>query len=219
MAKLKSSFRNMFLSLGIICIVSGGVLAAMNRLTQAPIALSKKAKLDNALKAVLPAYDNSPVDEAYKVALSPGDSLTVYPATKDGRKVGAAVESNSNQGFSGLIQVIVGLDSAGTVINYQVLQHAETPGLGSKMEEWFRADKAAQNVLGRDLSQTALKVSKDGGEIDAITGATISSRAFLNALNRAYSGYSGKTVTDASSGATTSDADSGATTHTEGGME
>ena len=84
-------------------------------------------------------------------------------------------------------------------MNYSVLEHNETPGLGSKMEEWFRTDKGKQSVLGRDMKGGALKVSKDGGDVDAITAATISSRAFLDAVNRAYSAY---TQTDANSGAT-----------------
>ena len=200
MAKLTSSFRNMFLSLSLICIAAGCILAAVNDITREPIAASKKAKVENALKAVLPDFDNSPLEETYWASLSVSDSLKVYPAKKNGETVGFAVESNSMQGFSGEIKVIVGLDTQGQLINYQVLEHAETPGLGSKMEEWFRSDKNRQSVLGKDLSQGSLKVTKDKGEIDAITGATISSRAFLDALDRAYSAIS--QGWDAASGAT-----------------
>ena len=214
MDKLKSSFRNMFLSLGTICIVAGGVLAAINDITREPIAISKKAKVENALKAVLPDFDNSPSEETYWVNLSEGDSLKVYPATKNGQPVGFAVESYSMKGFSGEIKVMAGLDTQGVLINYKVLEHAETPGLGAKMEEWFRMDKNKQSVLGKNLSNGSLTVTKDKGEIDAITGATISSRAFLDALNRAYAAVSGKEQ-DAASGAT--DAVSGATANEEGG--
>jgi electron transport complex protein RnfG len=191
----------MFLSLGLICILSGGILATVNSITREPIAASKKAKLENALKAVLPDFDNVPSEEAYWAGLSAGDSLKIYPATKNGQWVGTAIESNSMKGFSGEIKVIAGLDAQGKLINYKVLEHAETPGLGSKMDEWFRSDKNRQSVLGKDLSRGRLKVTKDKGEIDAITGATISSRAFLDALNRAYVAYSGNRL-DASSGAT-----------------
>jgi electron transport complex protein RnfG len=69
------------------------------------------------------------------------------------------------------------------------------------MQEWFRTDKNKQSVLGRSLANGELKVSKDGGDVDAITAATISSRAFLNAVNRAYSAYAG---TDGVTGATAS---------------
>ena len=214
MDKLKSSFRNMFLSLGTICIVAGGVLAAINDITREPIAISKKAKVENALKAVLPDFDNSPSEETYWVNLSEGDSLKVYPAKKNGQPVGFAVESYSMKGFSGEIKVMAGLDTQGILINYKVLEHAETPGLGAKMEEWFRMDKNRQSVLGKNLSNGSLTVTKDKGEIDAITGATISSRAFLDALNRAYAAVSGK-ENDAASGAT--DAASGATVNEKGG--
>ena len=222
MAKLASSFLNMSLSLGIICTASGGILSVLSHITREPIAKSKKAKVENALKAVLPDYDNSPSEEAYWVALSEGDSLKVYPAKKDEQWVGAAVESNSLNGFSGEIKVMVGLDAQGKVINYKVLEHAETPGLGDKMDDWFRSDKHHQCVLGKDLSKGGLHVSKEkGGEIDAITGATISSRAFLDACNRAYVAVFEK-YPDAASGATTNedgDAASDTTNHPEGGKK
>jgi electron transport complex protein RnfG len=221
MNKPTSSFRNMFLSLGIICTISGGILAGMNEFTQESIAASKKAKLEQALQAVLPAFDNSPVDEVYLSSATAGDSLKIYPAKEQGKLVGVAVESYSMKGFSGEIKIIVGLDVSGKLINYKVLEHSETPGLGSKMEEWFRTDKNRQSVLGADLSQTTLKVTKDNGTVDAITGATISSRAFLDAVNRAYAAFSGIAF-DASSGAT-KDASSGATnssrTEKEGGEQ
>ncbi|MDR1526251.1 MAG: RnfABCDGE type electron transport complex subunit G [Dysgonamonadaceae bacterium] len=209
MAKLASSFRNMFLSLGSICIVAGGILATVNDITRQPIAVSKKAKLENALKGVLPGFDNAPSDEAHWVGLTEGDSLKVYPATKNGQWVGTAIESHSMKGFSGAIRVIAGFDTQGKLINYKVLEHAETPGLGSKMDEWFRTDKNRQSVLGQDLSRGSLKVTKDKGEIDAITGATISSRAFLDALNRAYAAYSGNRADAVSSATSTVDGEGG----------
>ena len=219
MAKLTSSFRNMLLSLGLICLVAGGILAAMDNITREPIAVSKKAHVESAMKAVLPDFDNSPLEEAYWIGLSEGDSLKVNPAKKNGQWVGWAIESNSSNGFSGQIKVMVGMDAQGKIINYKVLEHTETPGLGDKMETWFRSDKHQQNVLGKDLSRGSLKVTKDKGEIDAITGATISSRAFLDALNRAYTAVL-ENGRDAASGTTInnhSDAAPCATDHEEGG--
>ena len=199
MAKLKSTLPNMFLSLTIICVVAGAILAGVNMYTTGPIAATKAAALEAAIKAVTPAFDNKPTEDAYMAVTTDGDSLKIYPAMKDGKLVGAAVESN--KGFSGEIKVIVGFDAEGKLLNYSVLQHAETPGLGAKMQEWFREDKNQQSVLGRNLADGELKVSKDGGDIDAITAATITSRAFLNAVNRAYSAFSGA---DGLTGATTS---------------
>ena len=171
----------MFLSLTIICVVAGAILAGVNMYTTGPIAATKAAALEAAIKAVTPAFDNKP--------------------KQDGKFVGAAVESNTMKGFGGEIRVIVGFDTEGKLLNYSVLQHAETPGLGAKMQEWFRTDKNRQSVLGRNLSDGELKVTKDGGDVDAITASTITSRAFLNAVNRAYSAFSGA---DGLTGATTS---------------
>lgn len=202
----------MFLSLTIICVAAGAILAGVNMYTTGPIAATKAAALETAIKEVTPAFDNKPTEDAYMAVTADGDSLKIYPATKDGKLVGAAVESSTKNGFSGEIKVIVGFDAEGKLFNYSILQHAETPGLGSKMQEWFSMDKNKQSVLGRQLADGELKVAKDGGDVDAITAATITSRAFLNAVNRAYSAFSG---TDGLTGATTSS--SSANTTEEGG--
>ena len=180
----------MFLSLSIICLTVAVLLAQVNKMTAKPIAEAKALKLQNAIKEVVPEFDNDPVAEAYTMPDGKGDSLLVYPAKKGEQVVGFAIKSFSNNGFSGNIQIMVGFDMASKIVNYSVLQHAETPGLGSKMTEWFKdTSKPGQSVIGRDLSQGALSVSKDGGNVDAITASTISSRAFLEAVNRAYTVY------------------------------
>ena len=201
MAKLKSTFRNMFLSLFTISFVVAVLLAQVNKMTAKPIAEAKALKLENAIKEVVPEFDNNPVEEAYKMPASNGDSLLVYPAKKGDEVVGFAINTYSNNGFSGNIQIMVGFDMEDKVVNYSVLSHAETPGLGSKMNEWFRdTAKPAQVVIGRNLSEGNLSVSKDGGQIDAITASTITSRAFLEAINRAYAVYK---ASDANSSTTT----------------
>lgn len=196
----------MLLSLTIICLAAGAILAGVNMYTTGPIAASKAAALEAAIKAVTPEFDNKPSDDAYMAVTGDGDSLKIYPATKGGEFVGAAVESNTKKGFSGEIKVIVGFDKEGKLLNYSVLQHAETPGLGAKMQDWFSTDKNKQSVLGRNLAKGALKVTKDGGDVDAITAATITSRAFLDAVNRAYSAFSGA---DGLTGATTNTKEGG----------
>ena len=190
----------MLLSLTIICLVAGAILAGVNMYTLEPIAASKAAALQNAIQQVVPEFDNNPTEQAYKAVTSEGDSLIIYPATKDGKFVGAAVESNTKKGFGSKIKVIVSFDTEGKLLNYSVLQHTETPGLGSKMQEWFRTDKNKQSIIGRSMTNGNLSVTKDGGDVDAITATTISSRAFLDAVNRAYSAYKGGA--DGTSGAT-----------------
>lgn len=190
----------MLLSLTIICLAAGAILAGVNMYTTGPIAASKAAALQNAIREVVPAFDNNPTEEAFMAATAEGDSVKIYPAKQEGKMVGAAVESNTKKGFSGEIKVIVGFDADGKLYNYSVLQHAETPGLGAKMQEWFRMEGTSRSVLGSNLAEGPLQVTKDGGTVDAITAATITSRAFLDAVNRAYSAFAG---TDAISGATT----------------
>ena len=206
MAKLESNFKNMFLSLFTICLVVAALLAQVNKMTAKPIAEAKAMKLVNAIREVVPPFDNDPVAEAYKMPDGQGDSLTVYPAKKGDEIVGFAVNSSSKNGFGGNIQIMVGFDTENKIVNYSVLQHSETPGLGSKMTQWFKdTTKPNQSIIGRDLSAGQLKVSKDGGNIDAITASTITSRAFLEAVNKAYAVYK------------ESDADSGATNKEEKG--
>lgn len=190
MAKLKSTFTNMFLSLLTICLVVALLLGQVYKMTAGPIAEAKAKKLEDAIKEVVPEFDNNPVAEAYKMPTNDGDSLLVYPALMNNEIVGFAVNTNSNNGFSGGIEVMVGFDTENKVINYAVLSHSETPGLGSKMGEWFKdISKPKQSVIGRDLSKGLLKVANDGGDIDAITASTITSRAFLEAVNKAYAAY------------------------------
>lgn len=180
----------MFLSLSIISLVVAVLLALMNKMTAKDIETAKALKLENAIKEVVPEFDNNPVKEAYKIATSDGDSLLIYPARKGDEIVGFAINTYSNNGFNKKIQLMVGFDTEDRVVNYAVLSHAETPGLGSKMNEWFRdTTKSNQVVIGRNLSEGNLSVSKDGGQIDAITASTITSRAFLEAINKAYVVY------------------------------
>lgn len=191
----------MFLSLSLICLTGAVLLAQVNKMTAKPIADAKAMKLRNAISEVVPEFDNDPTSEAFLMPDGQGDSLLVYPAKKGDELVGFALNSFSDNGFSGKIQIMVGFDMAHNIVNYSVLQHAETPGLGSKMSEWFRdRSRPSQSVIGRNLSKGALTVSKDGGEVDAITASTITSRAFLEAINRAYAAYSNTDTTQPHSG-------------------
>jgi len=207
----------MFLSLSVICLTVAVLLAQANKMTAKPIAEARAMKLQNAIREVVPPFDNDPVAEAYSMSDGSGDSLLVYPARKGEKLVGFAFNSFSDNGFSGSIRIMVGLDMEDKIVNYAVLQHAETPGLGAKMTEWFKdVSRPRQSVVGRDLSQGPLSVSKDGGDVDAITASTITSRAFMEAVNRAYAAYSGGRK-DALSGASASAEQEKEETIVEGG--
>lgn len=213
MAKLESSFKNMLFVLTLITVLAGALLASVYALTKEPIEIAKLTKQQNAIKEVLPEYDR--LAAADTVFIERAGNVVVYRAydAKD-NLVGAAVESISKKGFSGEVKIMIGFDAAGTIVNYSVLEQKETPGLGTKMVDWFKTEKGNQNILEKNPGKNNLKVTRDGGEIDAITAATISSRAFLDAVQDAYIAFSGNSSTDTTSGATTAastDADSGAT--------
>lgn len=196
MAKLESSFKNMVIALFGVTLIASTSLGLVNDATKATIEKVELDKKTKAIAAVLPAFDQ--LGEAYKVMPENGkDSIEIYPALNaEGKIIANAVKSYTYSGFSGYIEIMVGIDNSNMVSGYQVLKHAETPGLGSKMGTWFsNADKPNQYLIGRTFPNGGLKVSKDGGDIDAITAATISSRAFLDAVNRANSVVSADGIT------------------------
>lgn len=181
MAKLKSTFPNMVISLTSITIVAAAALGAVYMLTKDTITTQQTAKQIAAISAVLPEHERIADPETV-------NGLTVYKAYTGDQFVGAAVETQAD-GFGGVIRLMVGFDADNHIVNYEVLEQQETPGLGTHIVEWFKnVDKPKQNILGREANG-AFTVSKDGGDVDAITAATISSRAFLKAVNAAYAAY------------------------------
>ncbi len=110
---------------------------------------------------------------------------------------GTAVKVSDPKGFGGTLTVMVGLAPNGTVLGYKVLESSETPGLGAKAQEWFQKGQKG-DIIGKQAGN--LTVSKDGGEVDAITASTITSRAFLRCINAAYKTLSESTA-DGKSGA------------------
>ncbi len=183
----RNSLGSMILSLGVISVVAGALLGGVKLFTQDRVDEAARMVKVRAIGSVVPPFDNDPSAEGFRVAVGP-DSLLVYPATMGGELVGMAVESVSHEGFSGDISVMVGFDAGGVVTGYSVLSHGETPGLGARMEEWFRLPEGHRSVIGLTPSPS-LAVAKDGGEIDGITAATITSRAFLDAIRRAHEAF------------------------------
>ena len=167
-------------------MISVALLAYVNELTKGPIAGANAKALSEAVKAVVPGFDNDPIAEK-RVQEMDGASFAIYPATKEGQYIGADVEAIS-MGFGGELKVLVGFDAQGNILDYSVLQHAETPGLGSKSVDWFKKGNAG-DITGMNPGQGELTVSKDGGQVNAITASTITSRAFLAAVNKAYAAF------------------------------
>lgn len=189
----------MLLVLTGVTVVSVALLAWVNELTKEPIAQANAKALNDAVNLVIPGFDNDPIAEK-KMQEVNGVEYAVYPATKGGEYIGAAVEASS-MGFGGELKILVGFDAQGNILNYSLLSHAETPGLGSKADVWFK-EGGKGDITGMNPGESPLAVSKDGGKVDAITASTITSRAFLNAVNGAYAAFAGQEQTDSSTGAT-----------------
>ena len=173
---VKSSFKNMTLCLLAICLVCSALLAGVYALTAEPIAAAAAAKNEAAIKEVLP--ESAVAIEEERTIEVDGQTYTYNLAyDQQGNTVGCAINV-SPLGFGGPILIKVGLDASGVIWNTKVLSQAETPGLGAKCTEAAFADQFRQF----NPSEKKLGVKKDGGDVDAITASTITSRAYTNGL-------------------------------------
>ena len=193
----------MVLVLTGVAVIMGGILAYVNHLTEGPIAQQKEKTLADGIKAVMVCDDIvvAKTDEVIQNDAK-GKELVfkIYQVTDaQGKDLGAAVESTT-MGFGGDLKVLVGFNPEGTIMGYTLLEHAETPGLGAKADKWFQKDQKG-DIIGKSPVEP-LTVSKDGGQVDAITASTITSRAFLKAVNNAYNAYKATPATDAETEAT-----------------
>jgi len=186
--KPESTFINMVLRLFVVVGVAGAVLGFVYVQTFDVIAAAKQKKLQEAIGKVVPAFDTLVV---YSRMPDTGkDSLTFYEAYKNDSLVGTAIETYTEKGFSGVFKIMVGFDPKGVIIKTSVLEHKETPGLGDKMDK--KKSDWSNQFNGKDPKTYKLSVTKDGGDVDAITAATISSRGFCDAMTRAYKTYKEK---------------------------
>ena len=174
----KSTFGNMVLVLSGICLVCSALLGTVYAVTKAPIEASEIQKVNAAIAAVTPQFDNVPSEAVRDV-----EGGQIYTATSAGEPVGYAIKVSVG-GFGGPLQLMVGFTPDGTVYNTSVISHSETPGLGAKLVDENCAPR--EEVKGKNPEVNNLSVKKDGGEIDAITASTITSRAFLKGVNAAY---------------------------------
>ena len=192
----------MVLVLTGVAVVMGGILAFVNHLTEGPISLQKEKALADGIKTVMVCDDLtvSKTDEVKQNVDGKEHVFTIYQV-KDaqGQDLGAAVESTTG-GFGGDLKVLVGFDPEGNILGYTLLEHAETPGLGAKADKWFQKGEKG-DIIGKSPVEP-LVVSKDGGQVDAITASTITSRAFLKAVNNAYAAYKVTPAADGETGAT-----------------
>ena len=189
MKKLQSSLKNMILVLVSAALLMGGILAWVNHVTEGPIALQAEKTLADGIKTVM-GGEKLTVVGTDTITIDDGKPHSyIIHKTQDSHKrpLGVAVESTT-LGFGGDLKVLVGFDTEGNITGYTILQHAETPGLGAKADKWFQ-EGSKGDIIGKTPAKKPLQVKKDGGDVDAITASTITSRAFLKAVNEAYQAY------------------------------
>jgi electron transport complex protein RnfG len=187
--KLESTLGNMLLSLVLLSMVMSAALAFVYLRTKGPIEAAAQQKEIAAIRQVLPEFDSDP-----NASKTEQDGVIVYRLSKQNQPVGYAIKTFTEKGFGGHIEIMAGFLPDGSINSVTVLTHKETPGLGTKMTD----PKFSDQFLGKNPADFILKVKKDGGKVDAITAATVSSRAYCDALQRAYSAL--KTVNDTISG-------------------
>lgn len=176
----------MLVVLTFISAFTGLALGFVNKVTEEPrIQAEFKFAKEPALKEVLPAYENDLVQDQFTIETADGQTITVYPAKIGGEVVAIAFESGG-KGFGGLVRLMVGIDlKTNTLRGIGVVAHSETPGLGARVsEDSFRAQ-----FKGTFPVDAILAVKADGGNIDALSGATITSRAVCEAINKAFEIY------------------------------
>ncbi len=178
---VKSNLTNMVLVLGITCLVCSALLGGAYALTKEPIDKAVVEKTNRAISQVLPAFSET----AYKEVSSDGKTYHYYEATNGSSVVGYAIESTT-VGFGGNLTLMVGVTPDGVVYNTSVLSQSETPGLGAKCNT---DEKFMAQWKGFDPSSKILSVKKDGGDVDAITASTITSRAYTEAVKNALEAF------------------------------
>ncbi len=176
---MKNTLTNMVLVLALITAIASAAVGGMYILTKEPIEQAKIQKTNAAIAVVMPGA------EEISETTTP-EGLKIYTATRDGVLLGYVIECQEN-GFGGAIKLLVGFTPDGTITKISVLEHKETPGLGDKIEP-SKSNFSVQ-FEGKNPAAMNLHVRKDGGDVDAITASTITSRAYTKALQQAYTTF------------------------------
>ncbi len=196
--KKKANILKLGFSLGLIASIAAVVLAVVFSLTREDREKTKEEKEVEALSAILPGIER--FGEQIDVRIEEG-TVTFFPGFSNGKLKAFAAKGTSPKGYGGKLTVMLGMDDAGIVGTVIVTENNETPGLGSNVTDRKRSrtifdffgskgkhgglpeNKVLDSFRGIDMHCGPWKVKKDGGSIDTITGATISSRAVTDAVN------------------------------------
>lgn len=179
------------ITLTVVCVGAAFALSLANEVTKEARAKQDRLARLEAIDAVLPDYDNRPDEETVEIKTET-ERVISYIGRKDGQIVGFAFEQEG-EGYSGKIRVMIGLNPAGEILGIDVVKHAETPGLGAIIDEpqednpfkdQFFKEKREEIGKSALTSKSKIAVIKDGGQIEAITGATISPRGVCEAIRK-----------------------------------
>ncbi|HNY05515.1 MAG TPA: RnfABCDGE type electron transport complex subunit G [Candidatus Egerieousia sp.] len=208
----QSNLKNMALVLLFICLGASAAVAVVYAVTKEPIELAEAANVNEAIKQVVPACNNDVAKDTLSIAdpTTPSKMDKVYLAKKDGQIVGYAIPVTTTKGFGGAFSLMVGFTPDGAVYNTAVINHQETPGLGAKItdpNQPFIKQWKGMNLINGSVK---IAVKKDGGDIDAITASTISSRAFCDAMQQAADIFNNINSEKSASAAEAAPADSSA---------
>lgn len=213
---MKSTLFNMVVVLFTVTLIASAGVGAVNMLTADAIAEAKALATTQAVKNVLPEFETTE-DWEQTVDDMP---VKIYKAMAADAVVGYAVESMTKSGFGGAIRIMVGFSPEGNILNVNVLEQKETPGLGTKMCD--EGNVLLSSIKDKNPAQMRFSVKKDGGELDALTAATISSRAYYDAVKRAHEAFlvasGAKAEADSVSGATATEAAVEANENVEGAV-
>jgi len=164
----------------LIAVVMTVMLALVYGVTKEPIAEAKRLDKQKKLEQVMPAFANDPLELEEKL----NDSVTLYIGTVEDGVSGYGLTSSVKTGYSGYFSIVFGIAPGDTIERVRILESFETPGLGSKAANPPFIDQFNGKPLDFDF-----RVTKDGGGVDAITGATITSRAVCAALSQGIEAY------------------------------
>jgi electron transport complex protein RnfG len=169
----------------VITLISVLILGVIHHFTKDIIEQLPTYEKYASFRDVYPSFHY--VDSFPKVFHEGKESIDVYKTYDEKHEcIGAIVCSTSHNGYVGEIDVLIGFNNQGDILNYRVISHKETIGLGARIVNWFKSKEHNRNIIGIRANETNLSLVNEGGEIDAITGATVSSRAFLFAVRNAF---------------------------------
>jgi electron transport complex protein RnfG len=187
-----SAIRNNALALGAFAVLTAGAIAATQALTQEQIDANREQARARALLEIVPAqkHDNDLLHDLYLLAqaqpLGYQQPVNIHLARNQGRVHTVIIPVRSHEGYTGQIDLIVGIHSDASVAGVRVLRHQETPGLGDKVDlkksDWILS---FNNHRLQGTNDPDWAVKKDGGRFDQFTGATITPRAVVNAVKQA----------------------------------